>query len=127
MEMHERMKAVRKKLGMNQSEFGKQLGTNRDVINNIENDRLKNPTAKEPLYQLICSKFGVSEQWLRTGEGEMFTELSRDEEIAAFVGRALSDETDSFQKKMISILAQLDEREWELLEKMAEKLAEKKD
>lgn len=124
MEIRDRIKATRKQLGMSQAEFGKRLGVSRDSINDIENDRLKKPEQKEPLYRLICAEFDVSEQWLRTGEGEMFAQLSRDEEIAAFVGKALSGESDNFKKRLIAALSQLDEPEWELLEKMVVKIAE---
>lgn len=127
MEIRDRIKATRKQLGMSQAEFGKRLGVSRDSINDIENDRLKKPEQKEPLYRLICAEFDVSEQWLRTGEGEMFAQLSRDEEIAAFVGKALSGESDNFKKRLIAALSQLDEPEWELLEKMVVKIATEKD
>ena len=39
----------------------------------------------------------MNEDWLRTGNGEMFIEMSRDEEIAAFVGKTLSTESDTFK------------------------------
>ena len=124
MEIYDRIKALRKELGLTQSELGEKLGINRDVVANIENNRLKNPQQKEPIYRLICEQFGVSEQWLRAGEGDMFAQLSRDAEITAFVGKALSDETDTFKKRFIAVLSQLDEPEWELLEKMVIKIAE---
>ena len=54
---------------MTQSEFGEKLGVKRDVINNIENNRLKKPENQEPIYRLICEKFNVNEDWLRTGAG----------------------------------------------------------
>ena len=126
MEIYDRIKALRKELGLTQSEFGEKLGINRDVVANIENNRLKNPQQKEPIYRLICEQFGVSEQWLRAGEGDMVAQLSRDAEIAAFVGKALSDEADTFKKRFIAVLSQLDEPEWELLEKMILRIAETK-
>ena len=126
MEIHERIKAVRKTVGISQAEFGKRVGISRDAVNNIENGRLKRPEQKEPLYRLICTEFAINEQWLRTGEGDMFAPLSREEEIAAFVGKALSDEGDTFKKRFIAVLSQLDEPEWELLEKMITKMAEAK-
>ncbi|MDO4173695.1 MAG: helix-turn-helix transcriptional regulator [Eubacteriales bacterium] len=125
MEIYDRIKILRKELGLTQPEFGKKLGINRDVVANIENNRLKNPQRKEPLYRLICDQFGVNESWLRTGDGEMFVQLSRDGEIAAFVGDVLSGESDSFKKRLISALSQLDEPEWELLESLAVKIVEK--
>lgn len=72
----------------------------------------------------ICRVFNVNETWLRTGEGEMFVTHTRDEAIAAFVGRVLASENDSFQKRLISVLAGLKEDEWDLLEKVALHLAE---
>ena len=126
MEIRDRIKATRKQLGMSQAEFGKRLGVSRDSINDIENGRLKKPEQKEPLYRLICTEFGVSERWLRTGDGDMFAPLSRDEEIAAFVGKALSGESDNFKKRLIAALSQLDEPEWELLERMVAKMTETK-
>lgn len=68
MEIHERIKKLRNELCMTQDEFGKTLGVSRDVIGNIEYDRLKNPTQKEPLYKLICKEFHIREEWLRTGK-----------------------------------------------------------
>ena len=54
MEINERIRELRKSLNMSQTEFAKQLGTTRDVIGNIEYDRLKRPDQKESLYKLIC-------------------------------------------------------------------------
>ena len=45
-----RIKDVRRKVGLSQADFGAHLGVSRDVISNIETDRLKNPGQKESLY-----------------------------------------------------------------------------
>jgi hypothetical protein len=71
----------------------------------------------------ICDKFRVNESWLRYGEGEIFEERTREEEIAEFMGE-LIDGPNNFKKRLISVLANLDEDGWELLEAMALKLAE---
>lgn len=65
------IKALRNELGLSQTEFGAKLGVSRDVINNIENDRVP---LKPALSKLICSQFGVSEAWLETGDGERYPE-----------------------------------------------------
>lgn len=85
MEIYERIRYLRKnELGLSQTDFGKKLGVNRDVINNIENDRLKRPDQKEPLYKLICKEFHVSYDWLVNGTGEPFLEdLAEDEYVRA--------------------------------------------
>ena len=81
MEIYERIRELRKDhLNMSQAVFGKKLGVNRDVINNIENNRLSRPEQKEPLYKLICKEFHVSYDWLVHGVGEPFREdLDEDE------------------------------------------------
>lgn len=73
MKIYERIKLLRKQhLKISQGQFGEMLGVNRDVINNIEQNRLAKPEQKEPLYRLICSTFNISYEWLITGNGEMF-------------------------------------------------------
>lgn len=66
--MHTRIKAIREHLGLSQREFGVNLGVSRDVISNIEYNRVQ---PKELLYKLICEKYSVNEKWLLSGEGEM--------------------------------------------------------
>ncbi|WP_439653980.1 helix-turn-helix domain-containing protein [Selenomonas dianae] len=53
---------------MSQSAFAEMLGTKRDTIANYEGGRVE-PT--DTFIQLLCTKFHINEQWLRTGEGEM--------------------------------------------------------
>lgn len=75
METYERIRDLRKNhLKLSQSAFGIKLGVNRDVINNIENNRLSRPDQKLSLYKLICSEFNVNEDWLLNGTGEMFVQ-----------------------------------------------------
>lgn len=125
MEMYERIKLLRtEQLHMTQTEFGEALGVKRDVINNIENNRLKNPEKQEPIYRLMCEKFNVSEEWLRTGNGEMFIPLTRDQLITDFATDLIMEDN-TFKKRLVEALAKLDESEWEVLEKLAESLIKK--
>lgn len=71
----------------------------------------------------ICREFKISEQWLRTGEGDPKPVLSRDEELAAFFGDVLADQSD-FKRRFLSVLSKLDVDEWALIERMANKLVE---
>lgn len=96
MEIYERIKELRKvHLKLSQEKFGDMLGVNRDVINNIERNRLAKPEQKEPLYRLICETFKVNYKWLTLGEGEMFvaTKQSFLEKLSAEYG--LSDTAQS--------------------------------
>ena len=125
--MYKRLKKLRNELEMTQQEFADVLGTARGNISAYE---VGKNAPSDAVISLICKtdfpKGRVNENWLRTGEGEMFIEASRDEQIAAFVGGILKDEEDTFQKKFISMLAALDESDWEVLQKMVELLQEKK-
>ena len=123
-EISERLKNVRKALDMSRDKFGERLGVSRDVIANIELDRV----AAKPLFiQHVCETFNVRPNWMETGDGEMFEQLPRDEALAAEVTRVLYKESDTFRAKLISLLMRLDTEDWEALERIAEKMAEKKD
>ena len=126
--MNSRIKAIRKEIKKNgkpisQEEFGYRLGVSRDVIANLE--RTTNPVAPtEQMLKLICREFNVNETWLRTGEGEMFNEMDREEQIAYYLGNMLSEPGDTFKKRLIAALAALDDSEWEAVEAFARKLVE---
>lgn len=120
----ERIEILRKDLSMSRRVFGERLGVSESVIVNIEYDRLKRPDQKESLYRLICKEFNVNEEWLRTGNGEMFIPLTRDQLITDFAADLIM-ENDTFKKRLVEALAKLDENEWEVLEKLAESLIKK--
>lgn len=124
----ERIKELRKTLEIRQGDFAKKLSTTQGHISDIENGR-KN--LSDRTIKLICLEDWngrtVNEDWLRTGEGEMFIETSEDEQIAEFVGRALSSKPETFKKRLILALSTLDDDEWDLLEKILDKMAEKKE
>lgn len=120
--MKDRIKELRKTLGLTQQEFADKIGTARGNISAYE---VAKNAPSDAVISLICTKFNVNEEWLRTGNGEMFIELTRDEQIEAFVGEALRDESDSFKKRLVSMLSRLNENQWELLAEISEKLVEK--
>lgn len=119
--INERFRQLREAKGLSQEDFASGAHRTRSEIKNIEYGKT---SPKEEVITSVCATYNVSEIWLRTGEGEMFQPVSRDEEIAAFMGDVMRSETPDFRRRMISVLARLDVSEWELLEKMALKLAE---
>lgn len=119
--MNERIKEIRKAVGLKQSEFAERIGIKAATVTSYETG-LREPS--DTVILSICREFNVSETWLRTGEGEMFVPLTRDQELAAFFGRTLSSESPEFVRRLVSVLAHLSVEEWELLEKMATKLAD---
>lgn len=75
METYERIRELRKKhLNMSMESFGQKLGVSRDMIANIELNRLARPDQKMSLYKLICSTFNVREEWLLDGIEPMYIE-----------------------------------------------------
>lgn len=120
----ERIEILRKDLSMSRRVFGERLGVSESVIVNIEYDRLKRPEQKESLYKLICKEFNVNEEWLRTGNGEMFVPLTRNQLITDFATDLIMEDN-TFKKRLVEALAKLDEDEWEVLEKLAESLIKK--
>lgn len=114
-----RIRKLRKTLDLTQQAFADRLNIKRNTVATYEAGK-SNPS--DAAINLICREFNVSEEWLRTGEGEMFRELSRDQELAIFFGDVLRGESDDFRKRFISMLSRLDTTDWEALERMAEKL-----
>ena len=118
--MNGRLKQLRKELNLNQAEFGARIGLNQSTIAGYESGIRQISTAT---IVAICKEYNINESWLRSGEGEMFRPVSRDEEIAAFVGDILS-ETPDFRRRFVAVLARMTPAEWELLEKKARELLE---
>ena len=122
MEIKDRIKQLRKAKGLTQFEFADRLKVSRNNIAGYETGRTE-PSGSA--ISLICRTFSVSETWLRTGEGEMFSDTAREEEIAAFMGDVLAAESEDFRKRFISMLSSLSVDEWRLIEEKAKELVEK--
>lgn len=112
--MGERFKQLRKKLGLSQIEFAKRLGLTRGAISNIEAGKVQ---PKPLLIDLICSTFRANKEWLVSGTGQMLADRSRDEQIMDFVSSAMAGERPNFKRRLLSVLSQLNEDQWEMLEK----------
>ena len=117
---NERIREVRKTHGLTTIEFGEKIGVSNSAISLIENG--KNRASNQTIL-MICREFGVSETWLRTGEGEMQTKTERDQEITTFLGSLLSDDK-SFQRRLISVLARMTPDEWAILERKLKEVLE---
>lgn len=125
MNVNERVKELRTSLGLSQEEFGKKIGISKSGVSSIENEQ-RNVTNKH--IKLLVLEFGVNEEWLRTGEGEMFIKLSRDDELVKWAGSlANPNNNDDFVKKFVNILSKLSAEEWKVLEKMALMMVEEMD
>ena len=123
--MHERIKELRKYLGLTQAEFGEKIAMRQTGVAWLESGDRK---ITDRVITTICAVFGVDEIWLRTGEGEMFQTPTRDEQITDFVGKMLFGDGDNdFAKQLLSILAALDDNGWKTLKAAAEALKKAED
>ena len=122
--MKDRLKELRKALHLTQQKLADKLGVKQNTIAQYEMGRNE---PSDAVIVSICREFGVSEDWLRNGNGDMFIPMTRDEEIASFIGGVQADVEDTFKKRLIAVLAKLDEKEWDLPEKMAEDIVNAKE
>ena len=83
----DRVKQIRKNKGMTLEKFGERVGVTKQTVSRIENG--VNALTEQMLLS-ICREFDVNEDWLRTGEGEMFKERSLSEEVGYYVEDLLS-------------------------------------
>lgn len=112
-----RIKELRLACGLSQDAFANKLGLkSRGKIANLEFGKTE---ADKEFTDLICYTFNANKEWLETGNGEMFAELSKEEYIAEFVGRILKDKEDSLKRRYVAMLSKLDEDGWAALEKVA--------
>lgn len=119
--MKDRIKKLRKALDLTQREFGERIGVKGTTIANYELGR--NEPGDAIIFS-ICREFNVNEEWLRTGSGEMFLQSNRNADIARLTKELLSEESDSFKNRFISMLSNLSVDEWEYLERKAKELAD---
>ena len=116
-----RIKEVRKAKGLSQAAFGAPFGANRDMINNVENGRA---AVSDIMVASICRTYDVNEHWLRTGEGEMFVQIARSDEVMDFVGRAMIGEESNFKQRFLLALSRLPEERWKDIEDFARQITE---
>lgn len=72
MEIFERLKYIRKTLNLTQKNFAKEIGMSQSGYGQIE---IGDRPISDRLIKSICMAFNVNENWLRTGEGEMFIKV----------------------------------------------------
>jgi transcriptional regulator with XRE-family HTH domain len=119
--MKDRIKKIRSSAKLTQEQFGSKIGVSQNYIWMLETG------AREPgdrTVRDICREFGVSESWLRTGEGDMFIPTSREEEMAKLLKDLMADSPDSFRSALITTLLRFrpDGPEWAILETICRSL-----
>ena len=119
--MNGRIKEIRLAHDLTQEQFANKLGLSRNFITQLENGT-KQPS--ERTISDICRIFSINEKWLRTGEGKMKLELTKNQEIAQFLNDVMAEDDEDFKKSFVEVLAKLDEKQWESLATIARKLVD---
>ena len=116
--MNQRMKMVREALGMSQANFAESADIGLGVIKNIDSNRTE---PNDHFYNILCARYNINREWLETGDGSMFREKSRDEEIAEWAA-SLGDVGNEFKRRFVYALTKLNEDGWEVIERFAQTL-----
>lgn len=126
-DINKRFRELRKMCKKSQEEWADIMGLSRSGIADIEAGR-RNVTEKHIKLLSIESIDGkyINEDWLRTGDGDPFIKLTRSQVITDFAADLIKED-DSFKSRLIEALAKLNDDEWEILEKLAKDLSNKKD
>nr|DAE31905.1 MAG TPA: hypothetical protein [virus sp. ct6GG30] len=122
MTIGERVKELRKQVNLTQQAFADRLNLKRNTVGSYEVNVVE---PSDRTISDICREFNVNETWLRTGEGEMFNQITRSEKITSFLTEITEDEGDDFKRRFVEMLDELEPEDWKLLERMAEKLQKK--
>lgn len=119
MSIGERIKKLRKHLDLTQQKFGERLGIKGNTVAQYELGR------NEPIdavLSLLCKEFNVNENWLRTGEGEMFEQLTEQQKLMKYTALLLKDKDSAIATAIQTLIVtyeQLDDTSKATLEKIA--------
>lgn len=118
-EINTRIAAVIQASGLTKTAFAERLNVSQSFISRLA---IGASVPSDRTIVDICREFGVSEHWLRTGEGEMFVRLSREEEITKFLMTVIRDPDSEFQRQLLATMAKLEPAQWKLMEQMLDNL-----
>lgn len=110
----ERVKEVRKALGLTLEKFGEKLGVKKNAISQIENGR---NSLTDQMQKAICREYSVDYIWLTTGEGEMFVET--DDDFFERIDRIMAGENET-RKNMFKALLYASDEDIEALARIIE-------
>lgn len=112
----DRIKSVRISENLSQEEFGKRLNLSRSIISCYEKG-LREITERS--IKDIVREFNIDENWIYTGEGDMYRKMTEDEEFAYMVGALLVDDEED-KRKFIRLMLDLDESYWPIVTELIE-------
>lgn len=115
MTQNERIKEVRKSLGLTLEKFGERIGLKKSAVSLIENGK---NAVTDANVKAICREFGVDYIWLTTGDGEMFVES--DDDFMERIDRIMMGEDDT-RKNLFKFMLELSDEDIEALDRLMKK------
>lgn len=121
MELSERIKAIRKKTGLLQTEFADRIGVKGPTVTSYETGAR---VPSDTVMLAICREFHVNEDWLRTGEGEMMVKIDEDQELQDILAQ-ITLSGDELITRIIKAYWKLPEKEKDMIRKLVDRMIEK--
>ena len=118
--INERFREVRESLGQSQEDFAAKASRTRSEIKNIEYGKT---TPKPEVIKSICAAWGINEEWLRAGELPVMKPLSRQAEIAKFVGETMKGANGNDKQRVLTALMDATTEEIEAIVNFARRIA----
>ena len=117
MTINDRIQQIRASTGCTLKQFAEKIGISDSAVSQIEKGRTG---VSDQTIRSICREFGIREEWLRTGAGDMKAAGDRAEELKAAVERLFADDSAEFQQALISALLQFDPHgpQWRVVEEI---------
>ena len=117
--MNNRIKAIREDASLTQQAFANRLNVAKSAVVKWEGGAR---TVKGATLKAICAEFGINEEWLRTGDGEMHAGKSIYDEIGEFFGKLSDEPPNAFKVQLMRVLAGIPPEHWDVLEDIARRL-----
>lgn len=118
--INERFREAREALNLSQEEFAQKAHRTRSEIKNIEYGKT---TPKDPVIWSVCEAHGIDEVWLRTGEGQPFSDTPDEDEIVAALSQAMGGNPSTAKMRLIRAIAKMPETYFPAIEQMITALA----
>ena len=114
----ERIREVRKALGLTLEKFGEKIGMKKNSVSQLENGK---NSVTEQVVKAICREYNVDYMWLTTGDGEMF--IDTDDDFIERIDRIMAGE-DGARKSLFKFMLELSDEDIAALDRLMKKAIE---
>lgn len=114
----ERVREVRKALGLTLEKFGEKIGMKKNSVSQLENGK---NSVTEQVVKAICREYNVDYMWLTTGDGEMF--IDTDDDFIERIDRIMAGE-DEARKSLFKFMLELSDEDIAALDRLMKKAIE---